>query len=89
MSEASPTPEIPDDLQSLMDDLRFREQQRRAAIDGAWAQVETAKDESSQRYALNNLVRMMGVLDEYHGLYPEVFPPTGSDDTPNEHNPDQ
>lgn len=75
-SEKDPNnPNVPDNpIEEIVRSLHFREDNRRRAIDLAWHQFDMAETEADRHLALVNVVRMMGVLEEFHGQFPEVFP---------------
>lgn len=77
--ETSHVPDHP--IDEITQSLRAREALRRQAIDVAFKQLETAgNDEKGQKAALNNIARMMNVLDEFHRQFPETFSPEESDE---------
>ena len=72
MSEKSKSPEDP--IAEIERALRERDETRQRAIDLAWHQVDGAMTSDEKMHALDNVARMLGVLDEFHGQFPETFP---------------
>lgn len=73
-------PELPKDISGVIDSLKERESERRRAVDLAFNQVELADGNNDEAAALKNLGNMLGVMEEFHGLFPELFGKGQSDD---------
>ena len=75
MENETPKPEYKNPIDEIVHSLLEREEQRRKAIDLAFQQVATAENDEDSRIVCNNLVRMLGVQEEFRNSFPEVFPP--------------
>ncbi len=71
---------VPDDsIAAIIESLHERDEARNRAVALAWNQLESAETETDRTAALYNVARMIGVSDEFHGLFPEIFPPNDTD----------
>lgn len=66
-------PDVPDDVSDLTEDIHYRAEQRRRAIE---VNLENAKNSATERdrdYWLAQAMEFADILDEYRSLYPELF----------------
>jgi len=71
------TSKNPENVESIIADLRERESHRRRAIDLAVQHYDEAQTEDDRNSAAKDIVVMMDVLEEFSKQFPEVFPEPG------------
>ena len=69
------SPEIPDDISELVDDIQDRADQRRKALEIGLENARKAETQEQKEYWMLKAMEFGDILDEYtKSMYPELFP---------------
>lgn len=68
-------PQVPNNIEEILNSLRDRDEQRRRALDISFRQLCNAQDDAERQAVLNNIGQMLSGQREFRQQFPEVFPP--------------
>lgn len=73
-------PQIPDNISGLEGNIQDNESQRRRAVEKALEAAKSATTQEERDFWIVKAMEFGDILDEYRGLYPELFPDDKSED---------